>query len=194
MEVITPFDDVVLAIDQLQPIEFYEKKMSTYLINQAKSKYRNSFRQIEFLASHYLLAQITYTEQTYFFDINNKPVAEKTKHYLSISHSDTMIALIASNKYRVGIDIEDAQRDVTRIAQKFINNSEQQWANTNNDWLLIWTAKEALYKLLINPDSNFKDGYVIYPNNKAKVRLFPDEWFDLHVIKNDNFVLTWVVK
>ncbi len=194
MEIIVPFDDVVIAIDRLHSFEYYSINLSSNLVNLAISKFNNTYRQVEFLAIHYLLAKLTSVEQSYLFDKYNKPYAEKTKHFLSISHSDTMIALIASKSYRVGIDIEDKQRDVTRIASRFVNIIEKQWASTNTDFLLIWTVKEALYKWLINPDSNFKDGYVIYPNYKAKVRLFPDEWFDWHVIKNDNFVLTWVVK
>ena len=64
---------------------------------------------------------------------------------ISISHTKGYAAVIISGGKRVSIDIERIDRNVKRVAAKFIRADER--ASTQLDMLLHWCAKETIYKL-----------------------------------------------
>lgn len=65
---------------------------------------------------------------------------------LSISHTKgyAAVLLAGDNNTRVGIDIEYRSDRVERIASRFIHKDEK--ADSTTDKLLLWSAKEAVYK------------------------------------------------
>ena len=63
---------------------------------------------------------------------------------LSISHTHGYAALLLSSDGSVGIDIERRSDRVERIASRFIRPDEQ--ADTTDEKLLLWSAKETVYK------------------------------------------------
>lgn len=65
--------------------------------------------------------------------------------HLSISHTRGYVAILLSDDCQVGVDIEYRSDRVERIAQRFIHPDEK--ADTTDEKLLLWSAKEAVYKL-----------------------------------------------
>lgn len=90
------------------------------------------------------------------------PVIEGGGH-ISISHSHQYVALLFSDT-RCGIDIEDSGRNAAKIARKFTTEHEISIARevyTDNAELLIWCAKEALYKYAARSEGDFIDDFKI---------------------------------
>ena len=122
---------------------------------------------------------------------------------LSITHSfDYCSALIHPTK-AVGIDMEVANRESLRkIAHKFLNPSEQEFcANDLTKLCIVWSAKEALYKLHgrkkldfcthlrvepfeLSKSGSFK-GVIQAPDMQCEVPLAFQAWHDYYVCYSD---------
>ena len=66
-------------------------------------------------------------------------------YHISITHTIGYVAVILSQNYEVGIDIEYFSNRVNRIASRFLRCDEM-FTNTL-DTLTAWCAKETIYKL-----------------------------------------------
>jgi len=80
----------------------------------------------------------------------NKPYVKGKKGYISISHTNDLIAIIYSNNNSVGIDIELISDRVLKIAHKFIHKDEEKLTlkgRSKIPTLILWCAKEAMYKI-----------------------------------------------
>lgn len=75
---------------------------------------------------------------------------------LSITHTRGWLAMLLSDgEEAVGIDIERLSDRVERIASRFIRPDEA--VATTNEKLLLWSAKEAVYKLFSEDNLLFHD-------------------------------------
>lgn len=71
--------------------------------------------------------------------------------HISISHCRDM-AVAVLDRRPVGVDVETWRDQLIRVAPRFLNSEEREWAGTDRERLLrAWTAKEAIYKLLHSP-------------------------------------------
>ena len=68
---------------------------------------------------------------------------------LSISHSKEL-AVVFLSKRKIGIDVENVERKIEKIAQRFLHKSEMDFvkssANPQKAMVLLWCAKEAIFK------------------------------------------------
>jgi len=96
------------------------------------------------------------------YKLNGKPFLEGDKNYISISHSHHFVAFAVS-EIPIGIDLEKADRDASRIINKFVSDDEKNlYQEVKGNWPLeLWCAKEAVYKLYDIPGLSFKDGIQI---------------------------------
>lgn len=108
-------------------------------------------RQREQQGEQQLLTAMLGNEQAFAIghEPNGKPfltlhLTPCTSH-LSISHTRNYVVMLISEEGRVGVDIEYRSDRVERIASRFIRPDEQ--VETTNDKLLLWSAKETVYKL-----------------------------------------------
>lgn len=70
---------------------------------------------------------------------------------ISISHTADFLALSFSMKKRCGVDIELISRRTKHLSRRFASSTEVEIAQNifpDNPSLLIWCAKEAMYKFL----------------------------------------------
>ncbi len=119
-------------------------------------------------------------------------LAEVYQKEISISHRKEFIAM-AFSKDSIGVDVEGQNMNLSQQKEYFMCAEEIQ---TNwSDWelLLIWSAKEALYKKLggvdLKPQSDFvvsrsgSDYIISHGSNVTKIEyvLFQKDW-----------ILTWV--
>lgn len=83
-------------------------------------------------------------------DANGKPVLKNSEAHLSISHTQQFAAVMFSRNKAVGIDLENINPKVERIAHKFLREDEINAIDEEEKigkLILYWSAKEALYKL-----------------------------------------------
>lgn len=87
-------------------------------------------------------------------EASGKPFLEQGG-YISISHTWGYAALLLSDAELLGVDIEYRSDRVERIASRFIRTDET--ALTTDEKLLVWSAKEAVYKLFSEDKLMFFD-------------------------------------
>lgn len=74
---------------------------------------------------------------------------------ISVSHTRGFAVVLLSDECRVGVDIEYRSDRVERIAKRFIRPDEP--ADNIDEMLLLWSAKEAVYKLFSEDKLAFFD-------------------------------------
>lgn len=192
-------------------IEESEEKLISLLsfsretIDQARS-FTSPVRRKEFLAVRALiftllneLPEITYNE-------HGKPFLSHERS-ISISHTKGKYAavLISCNE-RCGIDIEIKNDRVRKVVSRFISPNEKAFLNADEEieleqLLIIWSAKEALFKAVEEPEINFiqqlhaesftpQYGYGSFNGSESKS---PRKWRGkIHYLLADDFVMTWL--
>lgn len=95
---------------------------------------------------------------TSYFSPRTSHLASYTSN-LSISHTRGYVVLLLSDDSGVGVDIEYRSDRVERIASRFIRPDEQ--VGTTNEKLLLWSAKETVYKLFSEDRLAFYDMRVL---------------------------------
>ena len=120
------------------------------------------------------------------------PLGSSKNSQISISHTRGYAALILSDDSEVGVDIEYRSDRVERIASRFIRPDEK--AETTDEKLLLWSAKEAVYKLFSEDKLMFFDmralsideGVVRMENMKRNIVV------DVHYAFTADYVLTYL--
>ncbi len=87
--------------------------------------------------------------------------------YISISHTKNYVVIVLSRVKRYGVDIEHIGRNFKKVASRFlsinerlqIENSGFKLYNMIDALAIIWSAKEAMYKLIDNPSFSFTEYY-----------------------------------
>ena len=121
-------------------------KNSTTRLTSMKSQ----LHQRGFLSIRHLLKEAGYTDADLIYDEFGKPHLKNGK-FISITHSFTFTAIIVSDKFHVGIDIEKQREKILKIAHKFTPFEEYKTiANVDaliSKLTIVWGAKESLYKI-----------------------------------------------
>jgi 4'-phosphopantetheinyl transferase EntD len=133
------------------------------------------------------------------YDDSGKPFFVNNDLKISISHCNDWGAVGISNKeVLIGIDIENVSPKPLKLRSKFINKEDERFfvELTNESATLIWTIKEAVYKL-DNAFVNFKDDILI--NSLTKISKFRgvtvvNDSIDVEYFIFDNFILSVATK
>ncbi|MEY3075722.1 MAG: hypothetical protein RJB25_1366 [Bacteroidota bacterium] len=139
-----------------------EKSVALFKEEIAQSKnFTNRQRKEAFLGIRFLRNSLGINKPI-TYKLNGKPFLEGDKNYISISHSHHFVAF-AFSEIPIGIDLEKADRDASRIINKFVSADEKNlYQEVKGNWPLeLWCAKEAVYKLYDIPGLSFKDGIQI---------------------------------
>lgn len=131
----------------------------------------------------------------------NKPTLfiNDEKYFISISHSYEYVGIMFSKTHEIGLDIEKIDERINRVARKFLNENEQQFAESKLSKTLIWSAKESVYKWYGKKELDFKEHLQAYPftaedkgifNFKLHKNEFEKE-IDIHYYLIDNYVITY---
>ena len=162
-------------------------------LNQFELSYTNVVRRREFLSVRALLYAITGDDiLRIVHSPSGKPILPD--RYISISHTQGYAALILSDTNKVGVDIERRSDRVERIASRFIRYDEK--APTVDDKLLLWSAKETVYKLYSEENLHFFD---MRANGIDNHRLLMEilqggECVNVGYELTDDYVLTWATR
>jgi len=136
--------------------------------NLPRPAFTSTSRQQQWLAArllvYTLLPNLTTAPVLLCTDPLGKPFLQHTSFHVSISHTTSTVAVILSDHYEVGIDIESIHSKVLRVKEKFLSPAE---LNETQDSLvktmIYWCTKETLYKLYSKKKLLFKEHLGVMP-------------------------------
>jgi 4'-phosphopantetheinyl transferase len=117
---------------------------------------KNPRRQHEWLATRILMGEMLGCKAFISYNPDGRPYLENHAQNISISHTGKYVAILIHPKYLTGIDIEEQNRPVEKVAKRFLSPEEMESCinhlSSNKAMLLHWCAKETIFKMV--PVSN----------------------------------------
>lgn len=150
-------DESVLTLTALSPLTTHqEKEIALRKIESDQQGY---------LAARLALKQLGVSPQTLTTAPDGAPLIPQG--HCSLSHSRSYAAAVTS-KTPVGVDLETHRQQIQRIANKFIHPNEKQWIALDDIPALtrLWTAKEAIYKVVRQAGLSFAQAIEVHPFEK----------------------------
>lgn len=125
-------------------------------------------KQRESLAARQLCRHLLESEglvyEGLYKDEFGKPFLKNSSLQISLSHCHEVAAVVIHRHKVVGIDIEQPRTQLRRVAPKFLSETEMRFTEQDIVSLsLVWSAKEALYKLYGRKQLFFKEELNIMP-------------------------------
>lgn len=128
---------------------------------QQLAKITNKMHRLQWLAARNIAAVNLQT--TIFYKPSGAPFLTNSPLNVSISHTDNYVALYAV-AHECGVDIEMLSRNAQKVARKFTTDAEVEIARgllPQNPHLLIWCAKETMYKVAGIEEAEFLKDLII---------------------------------
>lgn len=115
-------------------------------------------RDIERKGTRFLLQKMLNSESVELeYDQHNRPHLKGRSEHISISHSHQWLAISIHKTHETGVDVELIREKVSNIKHKFLCDEELQFAqNDIEKMILLWTCKEAIYKVHGKRELDFK--------------------------------------
>ena len=190
-----------------EPVDWFLSQLE--LDNDELEKYnefRTDQRRTHWLAYRYILKNIVGKGSNIRVKYNqhNKPFIDLSDSHISVSHSGKYATVILSRLHPVGIDIEQVNPRLHKIATKFLTTDEtgvELQAMPTEDLCLHWCAKEAMYKLYGERELDFRDNMKVLDPPKGMEGAFrgliqtggKDHYYNLKSEKLDDYCLVYVV-
>lgn len=155
-----------------------------------------------------LAAERLHPSQTLIKDEFGKPYWENSDQKLpqmNYSHSKDLLFWGEHDGKRIGVDIEHEREQLLRIKHKFCTNEELEFCRDNiQQILLVWSAKEAMYKAYGQKEIDFKEQMKVWNfehlYNQAQGliegQLTVDNLcfqFDIEFRRKSPFIMTWTL-
>jgi phosphopantetheinyl transferase len=167
--------------------------------------FRSTSRKLEFLSVRALLAEMLGKDARIVYNKNNKPFIKDGSHFISITHSNKLTAILISKDERVGIDLEYMRVNINAFASKFLNKKEKitrRWSDRTYHLYIHWCAKEAIYKICDKEGINIVtditiDPFVVRESGEIRGSVKNeriDDQFTLFYSKYDNYTIVWTKK
>ncbi len=169
------------------------------------SQFTGEKRKLEYLAVRAMLNQVLGEKKSIAYEPNGKPFLTDKSYEISITHTGHYAAIILHPTCRLGIDIERIADRVIRVKHKFLSEEELSFVDeklAKTQLALMWSAKEALYKIVQQTEVDFITDLTIAPfkpylegamqayESKTEAK----EKFTLNYRVYPEFVLVWTVK
>ena len=165
----------------------------------------NGKRNIHWLSTRVLLRSMLNTS-SYIdckVDEHGKPYLVNFPHFISLSHSFDYAAVMISKTRPVGIDIEQINDKIGRIAKKFMNAEELSFmdpAHHTEHLYIAWCAKEAVYKLQGKKNVSFLNNIRLRKFDYQKEGSFDASLelensrkdFEVHYQQRDDYMIGYV--
>ena len=162
-------------------------------------------RRLEYLAVRVMLNQVLGEKKTIAYEPTGKPYITDRSYEISITHTGRYAAIILHPTRRLGIDIERIAERVMRVQSKFLSGDELAYVNqaaAKTQLALMWSAKEALYKIVQQVEIDFTTDFHIDPfkpylegiMHAQETKTPAAEQFDMSYRVYPEFVLVWTVK
>ncbi len=157
----------ILVFEMSENIEKLEKEIENFPIYSDEfNKIKTSKRKIEFLNARFSLNFLCKRAVYVKYDNTGKPFIDDNSFQISISHSSRWMAVAIHPVNSIGIDVELNSERASKIKDKFLTAEEQEQIGKENpalNFLLAWSAKEALYKIIGHDAVDFRKQLRIFP-------------------------------
>lgn len=154
--------------------------------------YKSSSRRIEVMATYaLLLSYLKIPSVVVHHKSNGQPLLDG--FYISISHTNGYACVLLSTQNMVAIDIEYHSDRIARIRSKFLRNDEA--FNSIDQLLVVWSAKETLYKYFSADDLMFDEMKVesISKSSLSMINLKTNEKIKVFYSLTSDYVLTYII-
>ena len=136
------------------------------LLAEAHCRYKASSRRLEWLAVRRLMHEVGCSSSIKYHP-SGRPYLKDDERFISISHTRGYAAIALHSKQCVGIDIEQRTERVCRVGDKFLANEEKLFLPREKKnvevMLVIWTVKEAMFKLMDREGVDFAHHLHVLP-------------------------------
>jgi len=129
------------------------------------AKLTHKTHRLQWLAARNIAAIHLHT--SIYYKPTGAPMLTNSSLNVSISHTDNYVALYTAS-HKCGVDIELLSRNAEKIARRFTSHTEVDIARKllpENPHLLIWCAKETLYKAAGIDGAEFLKDLIITGSN-----------------------------
>lgn len=168
--------------------------------------FKNEKKQYEWLGGRltlkHLSSQLNIPYKGIKKDEHGKPTLKSSDAEISLTHSFPYVAAIIDRTKPVGIDLEQPRDKVLRIAHKFLNDDELNFAENNVRMLnIMWCVKETLYKIYGKKGLSFREHLQIKPFNTTDLNTITgniivndtSESYKLQYRDESDYILTYNV-
>lgn len=137
-------------------------------LEEASQKFSNEQKQLEYLAERAILFSLFGGKVALGHDSAGAPIIYgENAPQISISHTKDWVLLALHPSCRIGVDIEFFSERVNKIVAHFMQPEEavsltEKEAQTYYN-LVVWCAKEALFKAVGAKDTYLKDNFFVPP-------------------------------
>ena len=123
-------------------------------------------RKKEFIIVRILLKELLGFAPEITYEKTGKPKLANSTLNISISHSHDLVAVFISDLC-TGIDVENCERDITKIAPRFLHQSEIEFVNKSTNkqhsTIILWCAKESIFKCCSEQGIQFNSEIIVQP-------------------------------
>ena len=158
----------------------------------ANKNYKSKSRRLEVMATYALLTSHLKTPSVIIdHNSNGQPLLDG--FYISISHTNGYVCVLLSTQKVVAIDIEYRSDRIARIRSKFLRSDEP--FTSIGELLLVWSAKETLYKYFSEDDLMYNEMKVesISDFFLSMINLKTNEKKMVSYLTTPDYVLTYLV-
>ncbi len=128
------------------------------------SRFQNERRRSEHLAWRRVVRRELGRGIRISYNEVGAPEVDTPNTHISVAHGAGCVAVAIADQ-RVGIDIETTERDFSRASSRYMTEREAQLCSAQWWPAAVWTAKEALYKLLGRRGVELRDDLKIVAYN-----------------------------
>ena len=131
------------------------------------SRFQNERRRTEHLAWRRVVRRELGRDVEIGYNEVGAPTVNIEQTHISVAHGAGRVAVAIADE-RVGIDIESLERDFACVSSRYMSAEEQALSSAVEWQAMVWTAKEALYKLYGERGLDLKCDIVLTDYNPAQ--------------------------
>ena len=137
---------VKLVVEAIPPVYLCCDALITASDVASASRFQNDSRRREHLAWRRVVRSELGRGVVIDYNEVGAPVVNTPNTHISVAHGAQSVAVAIANE-PVGVDIESLDRNYERIKSRFMSPAEEALSDIEEWPAMVWTAKEAIYKL-----------------------------------------------
>ena len=137
---------VKLVVEAIPPVYLCCDALITASDVASASRFQNDSRRREHLAWRRVVRSELGRGVVIDYNEVGAPVVDTPNTHISVAHGGESVAVAIANE-PVGVDIESLDRNYERVKSRFMSPAEEALSSMEAWPAVVWTAKEAIYKL-----------------------------------------------
>ena len=137
---------VKLIVEAIPPVYLCCDTLITASDVASASRFQNDRRRREHLAWRRVVRSELGRGVVIDYNEVGAPVVDVPNTHISVAHGGERVAVAIADE-PVGVDIESLDRNYVRVKSRFMSAAEETLSEMEEWPAVVWTAKEAIYKL-----------------------------------------------